>query len=92
MSAQLLFFKTINWIFIFFVNEEWDILEYKYLTSLHRSSFYIINILAIFNHGISFEKPTWQRGDSNLFRRYLSIVMLSTTTFASTERKHQAQR
>ena len=32
------------------------ITQYKYPTTLHRSSFDVFNILAIFSHGISFEK------------------------------------
>ena len=38
---------------------------YKYLTTLHGSSFVVINTLAIFSHEISFENSHWQRGYSN---------------------------
>ena len=36
----------------------------------------VINILAIFSNGISFEKTSWQREDSNL-RRRLSVNSLA---------------
>ena len=35
---------------------------YKYHTTIHRSSYDAINILAIFSYEVSFEKPHWQRG------------------------------
>ena len=31
-------------------------IAYKYQTTLHRSSYDVFNISAIYNHGISFEK------------------------------------
>ena len=39
---------------------------------------YVINILAIFSHEISFEKPHRQCGDSNLRHRCQSTALLST--------------
>ena len=54
----------------------YSLLLYKYSTTLHRSSFDVINILAIFSHEISLEKPHWQRGDLNL-RRRLSVNSLA---------------
>ena len=48
-------------------------MSYEYPTTLHRSSFDVINILAIFSHVISFEQTPWQRGVSNL-RRRLSVI------------------
>ena len=47
---------------------------YKYHTTLNCSSYDVINILAIFTHGISLEK---KRGDLNL-RRYQCVARLLT--------------
>ena len=41
----------------------------EYPTTLPCHSSDVINILAIFNHGMSIEKTPWQSGDSNLRHR-----------------------
>ena len=51
---------------------------YIYPTSLHCSSYDVINMLAILSHGKSFEKPIWQRWDLNLHHRFQSTALLST--------------
>ena len=66
---------------------DWCILsfnyEYKYLITLHRTSFDVINILAIFSYGKSFEKKklepqgiglaTYYRSSASPKKKYTSL-------------------
>ena len=69
------------YIYSIYINECLPIfytVEYKWPTTPERSSFDVINILAIFSHGIAFEKTSWQRGNLNLLRQNQSTALLST--------------
>ena len=64
--------SSFDWASEFF--EYMHIYIYIYIYIL---AYNIINILAIFSHGITFEKTNCQRGDLNMRRRFQSTALLS---------------